>query len=254
MEMQKICQKYLNRYINAYELQDALATLGTESLNDSSKVSLSALKTSIAEIILETNDDEDELVKKEREQQQSTIDYLDRVIKKNKDIPQDLKDELERMRSNSKKHRDNYERWSEISNAITENKFYKHTLEYLSDSQLLSLIAEDISAPRPIPIDAKTFDRLVEVGAEEKARESLWRLALNYHYSGFNIQQIADIFIEKEDTYYLTELISAVGDVLNNDAIIDRLTDPQMIKDFIAAKPILTPYITEEQFKKLESK
>lgn len=254
MEFLKLTQKYLNRYINANDFHTALAKLDSKQLSSDQLVSFSALVTSVEEIIKETTDAPDELIKKELKQSQDTIDYLEKIIQKNTNIPPELKDELERMRKNQKQPRDNFDRWTRISDAIKENKFYKGSLEDLSDSQLLELIAEDISAPRPIVIDAKKFDQLVQIGIKEKARESLWRLALNYHHSGFNLQQIADCYIEKEDTYYLTELISAVGDTLDNDKIISQLASPQMIKDFLEAKPILTPYITPEQFAKLEEK
>ena len=254
MEFLKICQQYFNRYINSEELLATLKALNME-LGKNDKVSFDALTTSIEEIIRETNDEKDELINKELEQLKSSIEQIEKIVEKNKEkTPKELKDELARMRKNLKKPRDNFDRWTRICDAIKENKLYGKQLDDLSDEGLLELIAEDMRAPRPIPIDSDTFDKLVQVGISKDQREWLWRLAFNYFDKGFDYNRIADYYIKCEDSYYLAELISAIGRALDIDPIIEQIQDKAFIEDFISRRPILTPYVTEEHFRILEEK
>ena len=119
---------------------------------------------------------------------------------------------------------------------------------------MLDLIAQDIKAPRPITLDEDKFKALIKAGKENDSRESLWRLALNYREQPFNIQDIADYYIEKEDLWYLTELISAVGGNLDIQAILDQIKTEKDIKYILESKPIIGQFVTDEQFKALEAK
>jgi hypothetical protein len=162
------------------------------------------------------------------------------------------------MRKDAKRPRDNFDRWTRICDAIKENKLYQKRFDEMTDEQLLELIAEDMRAPRPVPIDADQFNRLVEVGIKNDRREWLWRLAFNYFDKGFDYNQIADYYIKCLDSYYLAELISAIGYALDIDPIIDQISeqisDEGFIQDFIMSRPILTPYVTEEHFRILQDK
>ena len=60
--------------------------------------------------------------------------------------------------------------------------------------------------------------------------------------------------MEKKDAYYLSELISSVGECLNINRIIYNLKDKDLIKDLIERKDVIKHYVTEEQIKKLEAK
>ena len=75
------------------------------------------------------------------------------------------------------------------------------------------------------------FDKLVKVGIEKDEREWLWRLAFNYERSKINFDNIVDYFIKKKDGYYLAELISAIGECLNIDSIINKIVDKELIED-----------------------
>lgn len=75
----------------------------------------------------------------------------------------------------------------------------------------------------PPIIDQDVFDGLVNVGIKEDERESLWRLALNYHGKEKDFSCIENYFIEKRDDYYLIELISAVQEDLNMDKLIEKV-------------------------------
>lgn len=254
MDFQKICKKYFNRYINSADFLSELKELNISKLSEAEQTSFSALIISIESIQKETTDEADELVKTEYQKIQESIDQVDNVIKKAKKAPQELRDHLKELKDSLKKPRDNFERWSKISDAISQNKYYQDSFAALTDEQLLDLIAQDIKAPRPIPLDNKKFDALIEAGIKTDARESLWRLALNYREQPFNIQEIADYYLEKDDLWYLTELISAVGEKTDLPYILDKIKTPEEIKYFLESRPIICPPFTPEQMETLEKR
>jgi hypothetical protein len=244
MEFQKICKKYFNRYINTAELLSALKELDITKLSEAEQTSFSALIISIESIQRETTDEPDELVKTELIKLQESIDQVENIVKKSKKVPQELRDHLKELKAGIKRPRDNFERWSKVSDAISQNKYFQDTFDALSDIEFLELIAEDIKAPRPAQIDSDKFNALVQAGKDADKREWLWRLALNYHEQDFNHQQIADYYIAQKDLWYLTELISAVGDKLNIQAILDQLDTENAIKYFLESRPIISQYVT----------
>lgn len=254
MEFQKICKNYFNRYINAAQLLSGLKELDITKLSEAEQTSLSALIISIESIQNETTDDADELVKAELVKIQESIDQAENIIKKAKKVPQELRDYLKEHKEGIKRPRDNFERWSKICDTISQNKYFQDSFAALTDKDLLELIAQDIKAPRPIPIDADRFNALVQVGIETDARESLWRLALNYSEQDYNHQQIADFYIAQKDLWYLTELISAIGDKLDIPAILDQINTKDDIKFFLDSRPVIDQYVTKEQFEALEKK
>ena len=57
-----------------------------------------------------------------------------------------------------------------------------------------------------------------------------------------------------KDGYYIAELISAVGNDLNVDEIIDKINDKELIEDLKSRKNVILPFITEEQLNKIINK
>lgn len=254
MEFQKICQKYFNRYIYSAELLEELKAIDIKPLSEDNRVSFDALIVSIESILKETTDEPDELVNNELKSLKASIEQVDNIIKKSLKVPEELKNHLKELKAGAKKPRDNFDRWSQICDAITQNKYYQNSFAALTDKDLLELIAQDIKAPRPITLDEDKFKALIKVGKETDSRESLWRLALNYREQPFNIQEIADYYLEKDDLWYLTELISAVGGNLDISAILDQIKTEKAIKYILESRPIITPFVTDEQLKALEAK
>lgn len=66
-----------------------------------------------------------------------------------------------------------------------------------------------------------------------------------------NFNSIVDYFIKKKDGYYLAELISAFGECLNIDEIIDKINDKELIEELKNRKSIICHYVSEEQFNRL---
>ena len=254
MDFQKICKKYFNRYINSADFLSELKELNISKLSEAEQTSFSALIISIESIQKETTDEADELVKTEYQKIQESIDQVDNVIKNAKKAPQELRDHLKELKDSLKKPRDNFERWSKISDAISQNKYYQDSFAALTNEQLLELIAQDIKAPRPITLDNKKFDALIVAGIKTDARESLWRLALNYREEDFSIRKIVDYFFDKNDLWYLTELISAVGEKTDLPYILDKIKTPEEIKYFLESRPIICPPFTPEQMETLEKR
>jgi hypothetical protein len=147
-----------------------------------------------------------------------------------------------------------YEKWFKITEYISKNPYFTKTFESLTDYELLEFIAQNIQAPFPPNLTQEEFDKLVKVGIEKDEREWLWRLAFNYENSEMNFDNIVNYFIYKNDGYYLTELISAVGECLNIDDIIDRINDIELIDYLIKQKDVISSYVSNKQFNILKKK
>ena len=117
------------------------------------------------------------------------------------------------------------------------------------------MICQYISVPRPIELSKTHFNKLIEICIKNDNREWLWRLAFNYENTDMNLQQIADYFILKRDAYYLTELISAVFQKLNIDAIVDevlRTDDADFVYAIIKHKDACEFAVDDKQIEKVK--
>ena len=180
----------------------------------------------------------DELIKE--------LDNIDNKTKELNDLINEIKD--------NNKEIDLQDKWLKVFNVINDNDYFNTCFDSLTDYELLEFIAQNISAPFPPKLSQEEFDKLVKVGIEHDEKEWLWRLAFNYDESGINFDKIVDYYIKVKDSYYLSELISAVGRSLDIDSIIDKLTDQELIKGLLENKDVINVYVSDEQFKKLESK
>lgn len=144
--------------------------------------------------------------------------------------------------------------WIALMDCINNNEYFNKCFESLTDYELLEFIAQYICAPLPPYLEQEQFDRLVKTGIEHDKREWLWRLAFNYERYELNFDSIVDYYIEKKDGYYIAELISAVGDNLDVDSIIDKINDKSLIEDLRKIKGAFSNHVTEEQFNRLISK
>ena len=239
------CYKFMNRFITAEELIEKLKNINNNELKE--------LINQIEKIINNTPNDEDEYIKKEKE-------TIKKLIKRLETIPKDennedfLKKQLESLKKDYKRNRDSKERWFKITEYINENEIFNKFFDELSDYELLEFIAQYIKVQFPPQLNQKEFENLVKAGIENDEREWLWRLTLNYENKNINFDSITNYFIKIKDGYYLSELISAVGENLNIDDIIDKINDNELIEDLIKRKNVISSYVSDNQFNKLKEK
>lgn len=252
-ELLNICYKFFNRFINADILIEKLSNIDKSNLSTKDIDETTKLLDEIKKIANNIPNEVDEYVIKKKE----TINNL---LKKFERIPKDdsnsefLNHYFGKLKKEYAREIDSYERWFTITDFIDKNDYFTKTFESLTDYELLEFIAQNIQAPFPPNLNQKEFDRLVKVGIEKDEREWLWRLAFNYEKRNINFDRIVDFFINKNDGYYLVELISAVGECLNIDSIIDKINDKKLIKELEKRKNIISPYFSEEQFNRLIEK
>ena len=239
-----ICYKFFNRYITVNELISLLDNI------DNKTRELESLIKKIKEVADSTLNIEDNFVK---EKKKSIKEMIDRLGKDAKKIDF-LKNSVKNLEKDYNKEIDSHDRWFKVFNVINDNDYFNKCFDSLTDYELLEFIAQNICAPFPPKLSQEEFDRLVKVGIEHSEKEWLWRLAFNYDDKGINFDRIVDYYIEVKDAYYLSELISAVGRSLDIDFIIDKITDQDIIKELLNNKSVISVYVNDEQFKKMESK
>ena len=245
-ELLNICYKYFNRFINSNELLDLLKGL-------SSNEDIDEIISNVEHIVEEVPNVKDEYVTKKKEKLKSIIDIMEQVPESDEEF-EFIHKSLDNMKKKYDKEVDSQDRWYRIVDYINNNDYFNKCYDSLNDYELLEFICQNISAPFPPQISKDEFNRLVKVGIEHDEREWLWRLAFNYENTNKNFDPIVDYYIEKKDGYYLTELISALGEEINIDSLIKKLNDKELIKDIEERKDVIKNYVTEEQFKKLHSK
>jgi len=211
---------------------------------------LDKLIMDIKEIITTVPNKVDEYVIGKKKKVNNLIDKLE-TIPKDEDIFNRL---LNNLKKDNEKEIDSHERWLAIAQCIDENDYFNTCFDNLSDYELLEFISQYIQVPFPPQLSQEKFEKLVKVGIENDEREWLWRLAFNYERRNINFDLIVDYFINVKDGYYLAELISAVGECLDIDSIIDKITDKELIKDLKEREYAICNYVSEEQFNKLVSK
>lgn len=252
-ELLNICYKFFNRFITADILIEQLTNIDKTNLSKNDIEETNKIISDIKKIADNTPNEIDEYVIKKKE----TISNL---IKKIEQIPKDdnnsdfLNRQLDNLKKDYDREMDSHERWFAITDCIDKNDYFTKIFESLTDYELLEFIAQNIQAPFPPNLTQEEFDKLVKVGIEKDEREWLWRLAFNYERSKINFDNIVDYFIKKKDGYYLAELISAIGECLNIDSIINKIVDKELIEDLKKRKGVISSYVSDEQFNRLIDK
>lgn len=249
-ELLNVCYKFFNRFITADKLLEELANTDTSNLSKKDIEEQNKLTEEIKTIAKNTPNEMDEYVIKNKEKLKNMINRFESIPKDDKDIDF-LNKQLENLKKDYEKEIDSHERWLKITDCISENSYFNEVFESLTDYELLEFIAQNIVAPFPPNLTQEEFDRLVNAGIEKDEREWLWRLAFNYETRSINFDSIVEYFIKKKDGYYLAELISAVGECLNIDEIIDKIDDKELIEDLKNRKSVISHYVSEEQFNRL---
>ena len=252
-ELLNICYKFFNRFITADILIEQLTNIDKTNLSKNDIEETNKIISDIKKIADNTPNEVDEYVIKKKETISNLIKKIEQ-IPKNDNNSDFLNRQLDNLKKDYDREMDSHERWFAITDCIDKNDYFTKIFESLTDYELLEFIAQNIQAPFPPNLTQEEFDKLVKVGIEKDEREWLWRLAFNYERSKINYDNIVDYFIKKKDGYYLAELISAIGECLNIDSIINKIVDKELIEDLKKRKGVISSYVSDEQFNRLIDK
>lgn len=254
MELVNLMYRYVNRFINSNELINELKKIDISNYSEKDKKVIDKLIKDIEEVRDKTPNEIDEVEKKRLEQ----IDYLLDKFKEVNTSDEQAKEFIEKQYNNlledKEKVRDGGKLYTKIVNLLTNNSVINKSASKMNDKELLTFITRYISVPLPPPIKQEDFNDLVKVGIKEDNREALWRLAVNYDKK-MDFTLIEDYFIDKIDSYYLIELISAT-DSVNLDNIVSKVVatnDREFMID-LANRSLELSIFTKEDIDKIKEK
>ena len=189
------------------------------------------------------------------------VTEIDNLLDKFKEVntsDNELKEFIEKQYNNllrdKERVRDGGKLYTKIADLLTNNSVINKSASKMNDKELLTFITRYISVPLPPPIKQEDFNDLVKVGIKEDNREALWRLAVNYD-KRMDFTLIEDYFIDKRDSYYLIELISAT-DSVNLDNIVSKVVatnDREFMID-LANRSLELSIFTKEDIDKIKEK
>lgn len=248
MNLVTLMYKYINRFINSDELLESLEELDLNNFSKEEKISINKLIDDIKTIKDKTANEIDEIEKNRLETIERIVSDIN-IILDSDNLEKDLREKIEHRKEylleDKKKVKDGGKLYESIYILLADNKLINHYWESINDYELLEFIAQYISVPMPPQIDQKKFNDLVEVGIENDEREWLWRLAFNYNRKNKDFSIIEDYFIEKKDSYYLTELISAVREDLDMKKLKEKVLATNDKKFITSVKKTLKDYEIE---------
>lgn len=254
MELVNLMYRYVNRFINSNELINELKKIDISNYSEKDKKVIDKLIKDIEEVRDKTPNEIDEVEKKRLEQ----IDYLLDKFKEVNTSDEQAKEFIEKQYNNlledKEKVRDGGKLYTKIVNLLTNNSVINKSASKMNDKELLTFITRYISVPLPPPIKQEDFNDLAKVGIKEDNREALWRLAVNYDKK-MDFTLIEDYFIDKRDSYYLIELISAT-DSVNLDNIVSKVVatnDREFMID-LANRSLELSIFTKEDIDKIKEK
>ena len=254
MELVNLMYRYVNRFINSNELINELKKIDISNYSEKDKKVIDKLIKDIEEVRDKTPNEIDEVEKKRLEQ----IDYLLDKFKEVNTSDEQAKEFIEKQYNNlledKEKVRDGGKLYTKIVNLLTNNSVINKSASKMNDKELLTFITRYISVPLPPPIKQEDFNSLVIIGIKEDNREALWRLAVNYDKK-MDFTLIEDYFIDKRDSYYLIELISAT-DSINLDNIASKVVatnDREFMID-LANRSLELSIFTKEDIDKIKEK
>lgn len=248
MNLVTLMYKYINRFINSDELLESLEELDLNNFSKEEKISINKLIDDIKIIKDKTANEIDEIEKNRLETIERIVSNIN-IILESDNLEKDLREKIEHRKEylleDKKKVKDGGKLYESIYILLADNKLINHFWESINDYELLEFIAQYISVPIPPQIDQEKFNDLVKVGIKNNEREWLWRLAFNYNRKNKDFSLIEDYFIEKKDSYYLTELISAVREDLDMKNLKEKVLATKDKKFITSVKKTLKDYEIE---------
>jgi hypothetical protein len=248
MNLVTLMYKYINRFINSDELLESLEELDLNNFSKEEKISINKLIDDIKIIKDKTANEIDEIEKNRLETIERIVSNIN-IILESDNLEKDLREKIEHRKEylleDKKKVKDGGKLYESIYILLADNKLINHYWESINDYELLEFIAQYISVPIPPQIDQEKFNDLVKVGIKNNEREWLWRLAFNYNRKNKDFSLIEDYFIERKDSYYLTELISAVREDLDMKKLKEKVLATKDKKFITSVKKTLKDYEIE---------
>ncbi len=248
MNLVTLMYKYINRFINSDELLESLEELDLNNFSKEEKISINKLIDDIKTIKDKTANEIDEIEKNRLETIERIVSNIN-IILDSDNLEKDLREKIEHRKEylleDKKKVKDGGKLYESIYILLADNKLINHYWDLMNDYELLEFIAQYISVPIPPQIDQEKFNDLVKVGIKNNEREWLWRLAFNYNRKNKDFSLIEDYFIEKKDSYYLTELISAVREDLDMKNLKEKVLATKDKKFITSVKKTLKDYEIE---------
>ena len=248
MDLVSLMYKYINRFINSDELLESLEELDLNNFTDEEKVSIKKLIDDIKSIKDKIPNEVDEIEKNRIEINEKYVNGIDKILQNNT-LENKLKEKFLKIREglleDKKKVKDGGKLYESLFTLLADNDLINYYCDLLNDYELLEFIAQYISVPIPPQIDQEKFNDLVKVGIENDEREWLWRLAFNYNEKNKDFSLIEDYFIEKKDSYYLTELISAVREDLDMKKLKEKVLATNDKEFITSVKKTLKDYEIE---------
>ncbi len=248
MNLVTLMYKYINRFINSDELLESLEELDLKIFSKEEKISINKLIDDIKIIKDKTANEIDEIEKNRLETIERIVSNIN-IILESDNLEKDLREKIEHRKEylleDKKKVKDGGKLYESIYILLADNKLINHYWDLMNDYELLEFIAQYISVPIPPQIDQEKFNDLVKVGIKNNEREWLWRLAFNYNRKNKDLSLLEDYFIEKKDSYYLTELISAVREDLDMKKLKEKVLATKDKKFITSVKKTLKDYEIE---------
>ncbi|MDD7132580.1 MAG: hypothetical protein PUH84_05645 [Firmicutes bacterium] len=252
MELVNLMYRYVNRFINSNELIKELKKIDICNYQD--KEVINKLIKDIEEVREKTPNEIDKVEKKRLEEIDNLLDKFKEVNTSDNELKEFIEKQYKNLLKEKEKIKDSGKLYTKITDLLTNNSVINKSASKMNDKELLTFITRYISVPLPPPIKQEDFNDLVKVGIKEDNREALWRLAVNYDKK-MDFTLIEDYFIDKRDSYYLIELISAT-DSVNLDNIVSKVVatnDREFMID-LANRSLELSIFTKEDIDKIKEK
>ena len=252
MELVNLMYRYVNRFINSNELIKELKKIDICNYQD--KEVINKLIKDIEEVREKTPNEIDKVEKKRLEEIDNLLDKFKEVNTSDNELKEFIEKHYNNLLKEKGKIKDCGKLYTRIANLLTNNSVINKSASKMNDKKLLTFITRYISVPLPPPIKQEDFNDLVKVGIKEDNREALWRLAVNYDKK-MDFTLIEDYFIDKRDSYYLIELISAT-DSVNLDNIVSKVvaTNDRKFMIDLANRSLELSIFTKEDIDKIKEK
>ena len=252
MELVNLMYRYVNRFINSNELIKELKKIDISNYQD--KEVINKLIKDIEEVREKTPNEIDKVEKKRLEQIDNLLDKFKEVNTSDEQAKEFIEKQYNNLLKDKERVRDGGKLYTKIADLLTNNSVINKSASKMNDKELLTFITRYISVPLPPPIKQEDFNNLVKIGIREDNREALWRLAVNYDKK-MDFTLIENYFIDKRDSYYLIELISATDNV-NLDNLVSKVVatnDREFMID-LANRSLELSIFTKEDIDKIKEK